>query len=449
MNTLNFRNYFLASSLTIILTVTTIMLNNIIVSGMKLNATLVALIYLTFFCFIVCIIFSNALINLLRNPLKIYISFLVLFYMIGLLPLSSYRDYVTTNLWVFLVIFSVLSISFGYLIGKKYSKFNKRNSGRSRTKLIYFFLAISYGAGIAIVFEHGFLFSNQSQRFGVSATLQYLVEMSIPLVAVLLPRLTKEKKYLLASTVFLFTLILLGSLGYRNQPILLILIVLIIYSIKYTQSFKITTFKFKAIISGIISCMLAAFSLLFIYRNETSEKLLGIDSLSEYYKIDSIEWVISIIPIHMQAREAMGVSESAIERINIINNLTDGLSLFTLDLYTLFPNFSLTGGNVLGTVVNLNDNVSLTPGLLGGLYMSYGIIGLCIFFLLIGIMNSYFWYSYINTKNINYLIYCVLGSAYLFELTNRGLFKPFYILVFIITLMVTKNSKSINSKEVT
>ncbi|PAE09426.1 hypothetical protein CHI12_01125, partial [Terribacillus saccharophilus] len=185
-------------------------------------------------------------------------------------------------------------------------------------------------------------------------------------------------------------------------------------------------------LSLIVSVLLVLFSLLYILRIENSDNLYDFDKMTEFYDIPSPQLTLLLLPFHLQSREAMGVSEVAIERIDEINKYIDSNMLFIQDLVTLLPGDQVSAGNVLGIVVNLNPNVSLTPGLLGGLYLSYGLIGIISGLFILGCLVQYVWKKYLLTNSPYYLTLVTITSAYIIELINRGFFKPMYLIVFLI-----------------
>ncbi|WP_217996351.1 hypothetical protein, partial [Alicyclobacillus shizuokensis] len=158
--------------------------------------------------------------------------------------------------------------------------------------------------------------------------------------------------------------------------------------------------------------------------------------------------VFVLIPLHLNAREDLGVAQLAMDRLTELTNYVQPRWFFFHDMVTLLPGKQLTSGQILGRVVNHSDTSSLTLGLIGGLWISYGVSGIVVFFLLCGRLISYWWNRYIMSGKWIHQALLVVGLDYLLELTNRGMFKPMYIIGPIIVMLIgSRKVKRTREKE--
>ena len=146
-------------------------------------------------------------------------------------------------------------------------------------------------------------------------------------------------------------------------------------------------------------------------------------------------------PIRKASREWMGVAQIALARMREIERFCPRYLFILNDLATILPGKQTTSGQALGAVVNNSDNVSLTPGSLGGLYISWGFAGVIGFHFFIGAILSYLWNSYRRRGSPWHLICCILILIYLVQFTFRGLFKPMYILMLVVVWFIWAWSK--------
>ena len=408
------------------------------------NISVLSAILGTFYTGIVCFILILILLYIFQNkilyPINILMLFILLFYLSGLINLSSYRGYITVKFWFLLLIISVCGLLIGNLFGfitkKKILYTRSIFINKTNIKII---LLVSLISSAFITLKFGLLLVNPQGRFSVPPILQYLVEFSIPALVLLFNFSNNKRKSML---LVLFYILVLFSLGYRNQPMILILCICLSFFIsKYGQK-RYKSKKSIINISLIASIILVVFSFLYVIRIQTSENLYKFDRMVSYYNVQYPQFTLMLLPLHLQSREAMGVTEVALERESQLKEFINPKQLFFQDIWTLMPGNQISAGNVLGIVVNLNKNVSLTPGLLGGLYISFGIWGILIFFLVLGIIISKVWYKYRITKSPYYLTIVCLITSYTLELINRGLFKPMYILVFIVLRLCIKKVKN-------
>ncbi|WLR61561.1 oligosaccharide repeat unit polymerase [Guptibacillus hwajinpoensis] len=404
-----------------------------------LRSTYSGIIIIGIILFMFLFIFSNGLVKSIKHPLKLYLLFYSGYYLSGIINISDYRGYINETFWFFQVIIGLVAILIGWSIGK----YKMKNNSYSRAEydlnkpLIFIILGASFLCAGYVVFNQGLLFLNPDSRFSINPIASYMVELSIPVTIVCLGYMLQfNRKTSHKILLIIFTLVLLFCLGYRNQPMILLASVLLL--LLFSSNDRHPSKKMRLIISTSFTVLLVIFSILFLMRNESSDSLFNWEKLASNYNVASPQLTIPIIPFHFQSREGMGVTEIALERSEKIEELTPINRLFILDLYTLLPGEQDTAGSIVGLVVNLSSNVSLTPSILGGLYISYGPIGIFIFYLIVGMILSILWKNYKRSNSFFHLALVTLFLIYLIELTNRGFFKPMYIISIIPLLIIVK-----------
>lgn len=367
----------------------------------------------------------------------IVISFFVIYYSMGILPFSTYRDYVSLWFWTFVALTFLASMVVGMKLGRIIANFggavHKNTYVLRGFTILHFIILISFCAAAMITVEHGLVFFNPEARFGVSAKLAYLVEFSIASILTLYCYSTstqKRKVELLSFAVF----VMLLSLGYRNQPILLVIGMVLI---KVQSASYLELIKFRKVFSYIFSAGIFLFGLSYLIRinNSVGRTLNWKETILEF----DILWPsfsLPFIPLHMAAREGIGVAELALERIDDVETYVSRVGFFFLDFLTMLPGYELTSGRVLGYVVNLNDTSSLTPSVIGGVFLAFGWAGIILLPVVMMSIISYAYYKYKMTLDPHYKALTVLFAVYTIELINRGIFKPMYIFSVLIIYLV-------------
>lgn len=356
-----------------------------------------------------------------NKPLVILFSFTLLFHSMGLLPLSNRRDYIDFSYWWIALALALASLWAGGRYGELRSKRrNEINIYDVRKKNIVIILAISALSALYIASTHGLLIFHPELRFGVSSTYLYLIEGSLVAGIVLFtsnktPSL--QKKALIGCSIIL----LLLSTGYRNQAVLFLLGIGLIYFFTSNRTPKTTL-----IYTGFV-LMFSLLAISFYLRIENSEDILNWSSKIIEQEIFAPSVILPILPIHDSAREVMGVAEVALNRKEHIKYFTSLTNLFFLDMWTLIPGRTLTGTSILGVVVGNSDSMYLVPGSLGALLISFGYLGVVTLYFSCGYLVSYLWATYKSSQQPIHLSSIVIFIIYFIQFTYRGFPKPMYL----------------------
>lgn len=394
-------------------------------------------VFLTSFLlwFVVWVSFSKS-VRIFNKPHWVYLFVFFTYYGSGILPMSTYRGYIDNAFWCVVLFIAVLSFFVGVLVGGFFVRSRKLIPLEGRSYDVCFekvFILLAFSCVVYINLKHGVVFLNPEERFNISAKISYMVEFIIPVVICIVGSVSYTNK----AKVLIFSLSVCGllSLGYRNQPLLVVLGVCFIYLIKMDFS---KVLKYRSLAASVVSLLyfFLGFSFLIRTNNSIGRTLNWAASIKEF-DIQIPFVALGIMPLHQAAREGLGVAQIALERIDgVLESVSRG-GFFWLDFTTMLPTFSLTSGRVLGEVVNLNETSSLTPSSLGGLMISYSYFGVIFFFLVQGFILSYLYNKFRYTNDERYIPILVVFLIYMLEFINRGIFKPMYVFAVIIACIVS------------
>lgn len=387
-----------------------------------------------------------AVVHISRRPDLAFIGMLVIYYSFGLLPLTTYRGYIDQQMW-----WGVLAVAVAtFMVGRAAAGRLPVRAAHEplnvsfRSSAAAFSLLISAGCAIWIVATHGLVTLNPEARFAISAKLSYIVEISIPVVISKfcfdLCRLGRFSWRQLQLP--LMTLLMLLTLGYRNQPILLIigLIIPVFVSVQDSSHLRRYRLTFASILPAAMFC----FGILYLIRtNNSAGRTLSWESTVREFDVLLPEFTLPYVPLHLAAREGMGVAESSLTKIDEISDYVNRSWFFFSDFLTMLPGYSVTSGRVLGMVVNGREDSSLTPSILGGLMIGYGTLGVAAFFLLSGFFMGRLVKLYERGRDPKSLALLTVSFIYMLELMNRGIFKPMYIIVILVVSLLFRKSASI------
>jgi hypothetical protein len=383
-----------------------------------------------------------------RLPIVIILTFTIVYYISGLLPITTRRDYLDGLLWSNLIFFTCISFLFGMILGRIRINKNSRDliwGCYNLNNVVFNFLFIlSFCSCLFILKNHGLLIINPESRFGVSTYWIYFIEFFITAVigkaAVYICQIGKiPKKYFL--TIFVAS-IMVVVIGYRNQLFILWIGIFLLYLYskhKYLSSFLIRNYKK---IYSLISIGLVASTLMFYMRVQFStETILNWSDRVIEHEIVGKDYMMPFLIIHDSSRETMGVAQLAFERIDQINNYIPLYYFMWMDISTILPGFSQTATGVLGQVVANSTEMFLTPGSIGGIYISYGTFGICVIYTLMGCIFQRLWMVFKKNNSPEILTLLVIMSVYFIQFTYRGIPKPMYFLALLLVLIMFRLPK--------
>lgn len=359
-----------------------------------------------------------------------YIFFFILIYLsFGLLNISSYRGYTSAFVCqLYLLTCLALVVPFvAVKIRESQLAMMKHHDINLIFKVaVFFHICIAYMALMYIFASNGNIFINQGLRFNIPTSIEYIIK-SI-LVLPLFPPMLKMKK----TTTFFFIFICVLpaiAIGSRGTSIMSLfgyfLSLLFFYRQGLNSSLKI---KFHKKILLVLSGIFIIFTG-FYARRSGDGVLISVDMLVSLYFDYSNILIYLILPLYMGFNETIGITNRIISD-GVFNNVSS-IPLFFADLVTVLPGENIAAGQALGETLGRIQEGGLTPGLLGGLYLDFGIFAVliilaCSFFLVLVRKIS------LSRGLIPFYIVCLTNFLHLF---HRGFLKPEYITSVAIVLM--------------
>lgn len=372
-------------------------------------------------------------------PLIILLVIPTVYFSVGLLPLSSRRDYFEYEFWYFSLFVLNLAVLSGWWFASIFSRINFKSVYKLSEKRWFSHLPIagiyiSSIAAIAVVAQFGILALDPSKRFLVSSVYLYSIELGVSASILYIAQQDMLGKIKLKSMIFLgcgMALILTAS-GYRSQLALLICGVGLYFLLVQVVFLRLDVKKLSINLSIGMFVFLAILAVGYYMRVEFS----GGDILSFEDRVLELDilapnLLLPILPIHESARENIGVAYSAISRSSMISGFVNLDSFVWIELLTILPGYSQTSTGILGQVINNSDSAFLTPGVIGGLYISHGLAGVFIYFFLCAILVRFLWAKAIVDKDKYNLGVLAIFFVYYTHFMYRGIFRPMYFLVFI------------------
>lgn len=352
--------------------------------------------------------------------IKVVALFFTFYLSIGMLNISSWRGYIDTNV-IFLYSICILSFfifPFMFLNKKETNQTPLISNERFLYIIIFSHVLIAFLAVMYTYISIGNVIIYQSLRFKIPTAIEYTIKSILP-IAALIPMLHFKRKMLLL-VIILLPAILIGSRGTA-----VIAVVSFVISEIYVRNIKLDLFKLvirnKKYIFYAILCVIVITTGFYLRRGNGSDLAAVSSVLSYYFDYDNL-FVRAILPFYLGFKETIGLTNTIIN--DNITNFLNPNTLFFADLYTVLPGENLAAGQTLGQIFGTVEGGGLTPGLVGGLFIDYGLLTI-VFFMFFGLV-------FLSCESILYksplfiVIYSQVITQFI-HLFHRGFLKPEYI----------------------
>ncbi|WP_374475087.1 oligosaccharide repeat unit polymerase [Zoogloea sp.] len=351
----------------------------------------------------------------LKNSLALVPLYFLIYIGIGALNISSWRGEIsveTIQLYFWGMALLVLPLLLFKNDKQVYSGEKIVLVRKNVVMIIWLHLILAWAATVYVYGTIGFVALDQQLRFRIPTALAYVIRSTLPLVA-FLPILKFRRNKL---AVFLLAALLPSFLiGFRGVALTGVFAFVFVWAI-YNKTAVSRRSIFLAVLVGLFIIYFGFFA-----RRAEGGSLASADLIiAHYFETDEF-WVYMLLPLYLALRETIGITSMIID--GGLSNDVNEYPLFVADLYTVFPGGAVAGGQSLGDIIGRVDDGGLTPGILGGVYIDYGVAGLSVFFFL-GLLLGYAFY---RAKRIPVLlpVYAVILSQF-FHLMHRGFLKPEY-----------------------
>lgn len=349
---------------------------------------------------------------------------------IGMLPISDYRGIVTEmTLGVYSQFY--LWLVAGFLIAKAIFASGRKNNvaflevrwNRNCDAFFRLYLILVWACFAAVLVSSGNIIFNPELRFSINPALALLIKSGIyfSIFAICMNKVDGLK-----STLYYVAAISLPSMliGSRGNFVVVILSFIIFYVQGQGDHKKIKT---SHLILALIS-VVAIVNVGFYLRRSGVGSFLTVDELIRaYFYYDNL-LIYIVAPLHTAFRETIGLSNVIINSV-LFNDISK-TPLFLLELVTVFPGEQMAPGKVLGELIGVTGAGGLTPGLIGGLFIDFGISGVIIFSFLSGFFMG--WLAVKSKSGIfAFLLFCLTVAQFV-HLFHRGFMKPEYVFSYIL-----------------
>ena len=394
-------------------------------------------LYLSFSCFLLFFILKTESLNA-----KFFAVFFFMYYTVPFLNISTYRGEV--SLYV-LGVYSLIQ----FLVIVLLSLMEKKNQvptqfygfvSTSNTELMYWaHISVIYMMVLYVYATVGFILIRQDLRFTISPIIEYIIKsgLVLPLVWVF----SQNFKPTSINVIKKFLLPILPSLliGSRGTFIMILISIMFsfllfriygpkLYVVRYSFIFKkARKYSFIAAIFGIVALYTG-----FYIRRDGVELITANELLYQYEFMSSALWVKAILPLYIGLRESVGITDRII--MDSIVNPAD-YPLFFMEMITFLPGHQEAPGIILARDIYMasgaDEKYSLTPGIVGGLYIDYGFYCIPIIVSIAAIVG-YFYNRGISDLRFR-MIYS-LSIVQFFHLYHRGFLKleylvPYFVLI--------------------
>lgn len=386
----------------------------------------------------------------LLSPWILYPLVYLTYYLIGSLPISTYRRDVDPGMLFPVVYLGLLGFLGGVLLAKvipisrKVVRPNKKlYLPAVRNSIIPFYL-IGLLSLALILLPNGIPLLGGITRSGlvlrtmVSPTLEVFTRLIWISAAIYIIAAYSQSHNFDNGSIFLMisTPLLLLPLGYRGYIVIFSIVVLI------------ALFHIRRLTLPLLFAMLGLITIAsyFIWIVRYSAEGSGnISNMAEIYHFPIDNSLLFYV--YGVFREAVSLTGDIFLAVNRGNSL--GGSLFVADLLTILPGKQQSGPMMLVPLLHGSGVAGLTVGIVGGLYIDFGTAGVAIGLLVIGFLCMASFRKMLNSMSVtSVVLYSIIMTDSLHYL-NRGVFSVYYIWDVVVALCICKiiESKSIRNAQ--
>jgi hypothetical protein len=328
---------------------------------------------------------------------KIFSWFFLIYLLIPFLNISTYRGIISINTLIIYCVTQFLVLFFVDLFEQKAVKTSPAvYVSTLNTALLYKIHLIIIYAALAYAYATvGIIIVNQDLRFNIRPTIEYIIKsgLALPLIWFYSDKFSlKFQDIFFKFLLPILPSILIGSRGTFLMILISFFVSLYLISnetgsylnIKYKSILK--NFK-KFILWGGIVGVFALYSGFYLRRDGV--ELITASKVLQEYSFDSKGiGVMAILPIYLNLRETIGITETIISQN--ISNIYYPYPFFVAELMSILPGEQVPPGRVLGREIFMAEDYGLTPGIIGGLYIDFRLFSIVIIILIvIFIINLY------------------------------------------------------------
>ncbi|WP_419569427.1 hypothetical protein [Rheinheimera sp.] len=391
--------------------------------------------YISFSFFLIFFTFKTDKINA-----RFISIFFFMYFSIPFLNISTYRGEVDIQVMGLYALTQFLILLMMTLFEK----------GRSKPVALYGFVStgstelmfwcqmiIIYMMVLYVYSSIGVILIRQDLRFTISPAIEYIIKsgLVLPLIWIFSYNFRPSSIEAIKKLVLpILPSILIGSRGTFIMIVISVMVAMYMFRVFGPSDFvKRYYFIFRKskrylIVASVLG-VLALYTGFYI-RRDGEELITANELLFEYEFISSSLWVKAILPLYIGLRESVGITNRII--MDDIYNPAD-YPMFFMEMITFLPGHQEAPGIVLARDIYMasgsDEKYSLTPGILGGLYIDYGMLSVLYIVIIASII------IYIFNKGISDLKYRMiyaLSIVQFFHLYHRGFLKLEYFVPYFV-----------------
>ncbi len=386
---------------------------------------------------LICTVVPAQTYQLLIRPPIVAFMFVIVYSLIGLLPLSQYRDYVDRYFWLYNSTMAISGFGIGALLSRiqlptiNLRGFQVISTSQFNMLMIFNMFVGIAAAGMLLVSAGGAAF-DPNARFGVSPLQNVLIESQICAWAFLASSPLPLKGY--KKGLLFLSIVSMLLAGYRNFFVFLLVTITWCRSLKSSNDGQ--QYYVPAGISIALFMIVSFLGLVYIYRGENGDGLNLRGSIAEH-RLVAAEYLTPVIPFHIYAREGIGVAQVAHERRGDLYRYGDPSTIYFTDILAMLPGRDGDFGSMLGEVVNNSKTDTLTLSLPGGVLVGFGRFWILPVFLIFGlVIGKLSRWAPANAHPVD-IASVVIFSVYFIGLTVKGYPK----IAFLVMLLYVVFSK--------
>lgn len=395
----------------------------------------------TFIYFGIVSMLLLAVMSLSLKMNQLFLLALAVFLGIGLLNISSYRNYISVDtIRIYSVAVGCLVFPLVLLKRKMRDNMPQFHSTPLLRMVVVGHLSICWVFLLYVYATKGVVVIQQDLRFGIPTAIGYAIRSCqfIPVYLLCLQRSDPLRKHIIAFT-FLSVLptILIAS---RSTAFLVFFSLFIYLQSAGTFNSHLERYSNKIKDKGYFGSFLAyglivfvAFVLIaggFYLRRAGTDELMGGIIFVRTFMADYPLWVsVPLAPFHQGFNEAAALTSRIVDN-GYYNSFTSTPLLFA-DFDNLFGRSSISAAQYFGAFVGKAQAAGLTPGLVGGVLLDYSSIYPLIFLIFGVLLAVSSFYASISLRGA--VFHSILLGQFL-HLFLRGFIKPEYITILLIAI---------------
>lgn len=357
---------------------------------------------------------------MVQNYLRIIIFYMTFYLSIGLLNISTWRGYITIETlslyaWAMYALVLPILVLARRRIDVPFQPARQQNLVRMA---IIGHIAIVFLAVLFVYGTIGNVLSAQHLRFRIPTAVEYAIKSALP-IATVLPFLKLKWPVL-----WLFALLLPPvMIGSRGTAVIGIVGYVIVLLHRGGGRLDLRTFLVRNrtyLLYGMGA--VGIISVLFYLRRGGDSGFAAVDVIMNYYFDYDNVLVRAILPFYLGFKETIGLSTIIIS--DQVANTINPYPLLFADLFTVLPGENLAAGQSLSRIFGSTQDGGLTPGLLGGIYIDYGLTSIGVFAVM-GLMLCWMQRSLASSPYFIIIYAQVITQA--IHLFHRGFLKPEYV----------------------